>query len=347
MNSRAWGRLEQSLAARSFILVPLLLIASTPVQNDRLPGQPSNSHKQLATTADSGAKGQPDIAPAAKMAGADASWWQSVSAQIERDEYRASSTSEGLQAPNRAQDLRTYFRAGGIEVVPRQEPSTPASSWHFAWRTTGWGRAGQMHAVDCAPSEPEVDGTRVCYARAGFDEWYANKKEGLEQGFTVRERPSGGGALHLEGHVEGALHAQLRDGAVDFLDEHGARVLRYADVHAVDARGRALPAHLEFSGEQLAILIDDGAAAYPITVDPLMTSPAWTAESDEAKGIDAEAEYQRDGEAKGRFHGLGQPAEPGLRGDLELDRPHPRGAGRVEVGRAPIDPLLEQRSIGR
>ncbi|MFN8179615.1 MAG: FG-GAP-like repeat-containing protein [bacterium] len=281
MNSHARRRVEPHLAAlRSFVFVPLLLIASTSVQKDSTvrPLTP----RVLAMPAATALARQPDITPGARTAGAGAGWWQTVSAQIEGGEYRASVTSAGLQAPNRAQGLRTYFRAGGIEVVPRQQPSPLASSWRFAWRTTQLGRAGQMHVIDAAPLEPKVDGARVCYVREGFDEWYENKKEGLEQGFTVRERPAGEGALRLEGHVAGALHAQLKDGAVDFLDEHGARVLRYADVHAVDASGRALPARLGLSGEQLAILIEDGAATYPIAIDPLMTSPAWTADGDQA-----------------------------------------------------------------
>ena len=63
----------------------------------------------------------PAIDPAARRAGADASWWQTASARIEREEYHASLTAAGLQAPNRAHDLRTTFRSRGIEVAPRQQ----------------------------------------------------------------------------------------------------------------------------------------------------------------------------------------------------------------------------------
>ena len=48
------------------------------------------------------------------------SWWQTVSStQLARAEYAATPTSDGLQAPNRAHNLRTMFGARGIEVVPR------------------------------------------------------------------------------------------------------------------------------------------------------------------------------------------------------------------------------------
>src|SRR5262245_48554565 len=48
-------------------------------------------------------------------AGADPSWWQTVTADIARREYAATKTATGdLQAPNRAQNLRTTFGTGGI-----------------------------------------------------------------------------------------------------------------------------------------------------------------------------------------------------------------------------------------
>jgi len=46
-------------------------------------------------------------------AGANADWWSAVCADLARREYEASVSAAGLQAPNRAQNLRTHFRAEG------------------------------------------------------------------------------------------------------------------------------------------------------------------------------------------------------------------------------------------
>ena len=222
---------------------------------------------------------QPVIDPAALSAGANESWWQAVSAQIARDEYQASFTSDGLQAPNRAHGLRAMFRAGGIEVVPRQKPD----AWSLSWITTHWGREGHLRTLD--PTEPQVDeaGARICYARSGLDEWYENSPRGLEQGFTVHARPPGKGWLCLVGQLHGDLHAQQRgQETVNLVDEHGVCVLRYGELHVWDAAGRSLNAHMAMTGEELAIQIDDRGACYPITIDPLMTSPAWIAQGDQA-----------------------------------------------------------------
>jgi len=140
-----------------------------------------------------------------------------------------------------------------------------------------------MQALDAPGIDPQVAGSRVVYRRRGFDEWYENGRQGLEQGFTVHARPPGKGWLRLEGRLDGAIRAKQREeGAVDFLDANGECVLRYAELRAWDAERHALPARLSVEGKELAILVDDREARYPITVDPLMTSPAWTAESDQA-----------------------------------------------------------------
>jgi hypothetical protein len=101
--------------------------------------------------------------------------------------------------------------------------------------------------------------------------------------------PSERGRLRLELAVGGSLTAALaNDGrAVDFVAEGGARVIRFDHLHVVDARGRPLEAFFERGDdvadpELLAIVVDDRDANYPITIDPLATSPAWTAESDQS-----------------------------------------------------------------
>ena len=223
------------------------------------------------------------IDPAARGAGASENWWQTVSAEITRDEYRASLTSDGLQAPNRAHGLRTWFRTEGIEVVPRQKPSGCNVSWCFSWSTTRWGRESQLKRLEQITPQVENAGDRVLYAHPGLDEWYENTPEGLEQGFTIHARPSGQGRLCLTGEFRGALRAQFREeGTVNLFDDNGACVLRYAELKVWDADGQALPAQLAMHGEELAIQVDDRAARYPITIDPLMTSPAWTAQGDQA-----------------------------------------------------------------
>ncbi len=210
-------------------------------------------------------------------AGVDQSWKESVCAALEAREYHASVAVDGqLQAPNRAHNLRTRFGERGIEVVPRQD----SPGWQFGWEMRSWGRPGRMEAAGRAT--PTADGSRVTYERPGLVEWYTNSARGVEQGFTVDRSPAGDGALTIEGQVRGGLRAELRDNAVDFVDAHGANVLRYTELYVWDARGRELASRLETANDRLAILVEDQGATYPLTIDPLLLNPAWTAESDQA-----------------------------------------------------------------
>ncbi len=215
-------------------------------------------------------------------------WQTQALSQLEQQEYFVSRHEDGLQAPNRAHNLRTSFRTGGIDVVPRDVPANETATWQFGWRTSKWGREGQLAAVSTASAEPRAKGARVTYAHDGLDEWYENKTEGLEQGFTVHERPAGAGALLISGEISGGLRPQLSsaEGAVDLVDEHGACALRYGELHVWDARGEELESHLAVDGLEVAIVIDDDGAGYPLTIDPLLTSPAWTAE-----GVQATANF--------------------------------------------------------
>jgi hypothetical protein len=74
--------------------------------------------------------------------------------------------------------------------------------------------------------------------------------------------------------------------AIDFVTGSGAPALHYAQLKVTDAQDKVLQAWMEgFTGENLRgirIVVDARYATYPITIDPLTTSPAWTAESDQA-----------------------------------------------------------------
>jgi hypothetical protein len=217
------------------------------------------------------------IDQAARHAGADPSWLATVSSHLQSQEYHASPSGEGFQAPNRAQNLRTTFDRQGIHVVPRVAAS--ADGWRFGWETTAWGRPGHMQPASLA--EPAQNGSRITYERKGWSEWYENGADGLEQGFTVNRRPPGPGPLRVEEKFQGDLRPELQDGAVDLLDARGVSVLRYDKLVVQDASGRVLPSWLSLDGRALAIQVDDHGARYPLTIDPLLTSPAWTAESDQ------------------------------------------------------------------
>lgn len=183
---------------------------------------------------------------------------------------------EGLGAGNLGQRLAAHFDPAGIAVRPASvSGEAPAWTWALEW-------AGNR-------TPPTSDGrTRVNYRRGDDqDEWFENKPEGLEHGFTLGERalvPEDGGMVRLALNIRTALAAEMTPDrrSVIFRDAAGETALRYENLLAYDARGRQLPATMEL-GESasdgswpLALLVDAAGATFPITVDPLITRTAGT-----------------------------------------------------------------------
>ena len=109
---------QLAAAAAVALIVPFVVLR---------PG-PSETHSPSASSLPEAAPVALD--PEARQVGADESWWRQASAEIERQEYAPLPVPGGLQAPNRAHDLRTTFGARGIEVVPRTGKGA-APAWRF------------------------------------------------------------------------------------------------------------------------------------------------------------------------------------------------------------------------
>jgi hypothetical protein len=237
------------------------------------------------------AQHDPTASPALEAGG---DWWSAAKHDIAAGEYRVTwqrlpgeSDESAWHAPNRAQGLRSYFTKAGISVVPRTEEQP---SWQWGLELVGYGWHGAAHPV--APAEPRANENRVEYARDGLVEWYVNKPRGLEQGFTL-ERPKSGtqeddtSEVVLELTLRGDLAAYpSEDGQSIEFAHRGVRVLRYSELEAADERGRPLRAHMEVGsaagrGAVLRIVVETDEAVWPITVDPLATSPCWTGEGDQ------------------------------------------------------------------
>jgi hypothetical protein len=193
-----------------------------------------------------------------------------VQRQIAQREYQASANRNGLQAPNRAHNLRTYFASTGIRVHDRTQAGSPEL---LSLDLAAVGRGETPTRVE--PGEVTSDGARVEIKRPGLVEWYENSPAGLEQGITLTQRPSGKGPLVVELLVRGA-HASLHGDRVSFATPTG-RQLSYTKLAALDARGRILDAHFELpEPSRLQLVVDDDAAVYPVVIDPLLTATADT-----------------------------------------------------------------------
>src|SRR6185437_11159829 len=111
--------------------------------------------------------------------------------------------------------------------------------------------------VDAGAARPAEVGDRVEYRRPGIVEWYADTPAGLEQGFTLPFPPCAGGGRGVVVELGSGLRAVVSRGGREarLRDASGRDALRYTDLRAADAAGRALPAVLEAREEEIAIRV--------------------------------------------------------------------------------------------
>ncbi|HMZ20540.1 MAG TPA: FG-GAP repeat protein, partial [Blastocatellia bacterium] len=185
------------------------------------------------------------------------------------------------EAVNAEQNLRAYFTPEGVTVTAHAD----GSRWRTGLRLRAIGRAGQMAAVGAA--EVGTEGRRASLKRnpaaqtTPIEEWYENRADGLEQGFTLAQRPAGNGAeVRLELELTGNLTARLAGSGLD-LRAAGAH-LRYDGLKSWDATGRTLPTRLELDGRRVRLVVEDADAVYPLTIDPTITQVKQLTASDGA-----------------------------------------------------------------
>jgi hypothetical protein len=144
-------------------------------------------------------------------------------------------------------------------------------------RFVGYGYGENLLPVEVF-AELAAQENRIEYRRLAspLTEWYVNKAEGLEQGFTIAAPPgvrSEGARLRLALEVTGDLRAELvEEGqAIALRHVNGEMALRYGELHAYDANERPLPAQLRVEEGRVILEVEDASAVYPMTIDPLLT----------------------------------------------------------------------------
>ena len=126
---------------------------------------------------------------------------------------------------------------------------------------------------------PVRDGCRASYPRGPVTEWYVNRTDGLEQGFTILNAADGSATPPATTILGLTFNAELtarieRDGrnAAFHLRKGGRLAYHYDGLKAWDADGTVIAARLENGGERtLRVVLDTAGATYPVTVDPLLS----------------------------------------------------------------------------
>jgi hypothetical protein len=208
-------------------------------------------------------------------------WWDIVQKSIYEQDYEITwhENAAEMSAVNRGSNLRVSFADNCIEIAPL----SGNSDWRWSYTLTDFGREGALESA--AQPARTAQGREVRYVRPGLTEWYRNGTGGIEQGYIVTERPAGKGALVLRGTFSGDLEARMTpDGQAVSFFMRDEEALRCGKLLVMDADGTKLQSKFALEGQSLSIVIND-EGRYPIYIDPILETPSWTAESNQAGAL--------------------------------------------------------------
>jgi hypothetical protein len=200
--------------------------------------------------------------------------YESLRSAFREAQHQVEPQGAGFRLENPENQLQAEFHNDGLTV---QHPKG-----RFGLRLAAYGYGERLQTP--APASIHAAGTRIEYRRGPLTEWYVNAPQGLEQGFTLRERPEHpqGGPLKIELAVSGGLQPALVGEHIE-LRRDGRTVLRYTDLRAWDAAGRVLAARMVVHSGRIRLEVTDRGALYPVTVDPWIQQQELTA-ADGARG---------------------------------------------------------------
>ncbi|MFN0112380.1 MAG: putative Ig domain-containing protein, partial [Blastocatellia bacterium] len=208
--------------------------------------------------------------------------YNSLAAAVTAARYQISRQGDGFLADNPSQKFNASFTGKEVRIAEQQ---VPKPQWQFGLKLKSFGYGDDLSEV--GEGESTINGSRIEIRKSQISnpnseitEWYVNKPEGLEQGFTLNAPPQSQISnskstmpLRLNLRVSGDLQPELTDNqqAIVLKNSAGNSLLSYDKLSAWDADGKSLVAEMKVSGNDITLEVDDRKARYPVTIDPMIS----------------------------------------------------------------------------
>ncbi len=215
-----------------------------------------------------------NLVPTQKLSETD---WSGIRRAFAAAQRTIKDASGRFEADNPGQQWRVCFDGTGFTVRPR------TGDWSWGLQLSSYGFAGCEVCID-SPARIAAEGDKIAFRHSDqITEWFINRHCGLEHGYTIHDRPPARrmnspfvrptevNALRLALVIHGDLSPQVDNAGRDvrFLDSSGAVKLRYGGLAVFDANGVSVPAWFDSADGQLAVVLLEAGATYPLTIDPL------------------------------------------------------------------------------
>jgi len=218
-------------------------------------------------------------------------WLAAAQDNIRKSEYHFK-WEEKLNAfctPNRKNNLRFFYNDKGFSVEPRTT-LIPIGDFDPAKRPDeikyksipNWKVKFNLYKNQFGKGAWKIAGNKAEYVTANITVQYINNEDGMRQNFIVHAPVSNTTELKIHFNLQTKLKPVLKNNRVQFLHNKTA-VLHYEDLKVWDANGKVLTASFKKRKKNnYYIQVHTKDAVYPITIDPISTTPSALLESNQA-----------------------------------------------------------------
>lgn len=207
-------------------------------------------------------------------------WFKKATENIVQSEYHIRfQDKEGVyQSVNRANNFRVSYRHDGFTIEPR----THESAWKFDLKLSAIHKGSTPFTAANHSVAMTVNEEEMAVLHKDFSIEYSNTPHGMRQNFVVNVKPEGNSPLTVELTETTPLSPSENGDDIVFVNEDKKPIIHYKDLKVWDANGTILSSEFNIDGERIQLVVNDNAAQYPITIDPISQTPDWSFESDQA-----------------------------------------------------------------
>ena len=201
-------------------------------------------------------------------------WFEQINANLTQMEYNVSfdKSKNKYQSPNRANNIRSYYRPGLWELKNRVDSA--GHNWNIGIELLGI--YADDYALNEESFEPSVEikekvkENSIEFDHKSYVEQYINSSEGVRQNFIVKDAPKGTSILTVSLKLEGMTAKQASSGGLIF-SKSEEELLSYSGLKAWDNNGKELDAIIELiDNHRWSLVVQTEGAIYPITIDPII-----------------------------------------------------------------------------
>jgi FG-GAP-like repeat/Secretion system C-terminal sorting domain/FG-GAP repeat len=218
-------------------------------------------------------------------------WLADAKESIRKSEYhfKWEEKSNAYCTPNRKNNLRFFYTAKGFSVQPRttnvpvgdHDPALFPGEIKYR-HIPNWKVKFSLDKKQVRNGKWRIVNNIAEYITDNITVQYINDEAGMRQNFIVQSPLHETGTLKINFNISTKLTTILTNDRLQFFHKR-TNVLNYDQLQVWDATGRTLKSSFKKrKGNKYYIQVDTKDAVFPITIDPISTTPAALLESNQA-----------------------------------------------------------------